>query len=30
MLTADQKVYFDALLPAAAQAGSRRAALKLA
>ena len=30
MLTADQKLDFDALLPAAAQAGSRRAALKLA
>jgi carboxymethylenebutenolidase len=30
MLTADQKLDFDALLPAAAQAGSRRSALKLA
>ena len=30
MLTPDQKLDFDALLPAAAQAGSRRAALKLA
>ena len=30
MLTVDQKLDFDALLPAAAQAGSRRSALKLA
>ena len=30
MLTFDQKLDFDALLPAAAQAGSRRSALKLA